>query len=60
MDFLGNLCVCECRAIPSTQSKNVIVSGVPHTINSQLFCYEFSPADTVLNKLVYEYGKVQE
>ena len=23
MDFLGNLCVCESRAIPSTQSKKV-------------------------------------
>ena len=57
MDFLGNLCVCECRAIPSTQSKNVIVSGVPHTI-ANLFVMNFL-ADTVLSKLVYEYGKVQ-
>ena len=23
MDFLGNLCVCESRAIPSTQSKRM-------------------------------------
>ena len=53
MDFLGNLCVCEGRAIPSTQSKYAIVET-----KQSLIIQSHCTSDTILNKLVYENGQV--
>ena len=59
MDFLGNLCVCEGRAIPSTQSE---FSQCANKLYVTLKYYDlfYNMEDAILKKLVYPHSKVCE
>ena len=63
MEFLGNLCVCAGRPIPSTQSKTLVTLMTVNSTFYNFLCQNVNQlyhnyADTILRKLVEEQGKV--